>query len=429
MNKIRLTLASAFMGFSMIFGAGNLILPPYLGLQAGVDWWQVALGFSISSVLVSALGILAHARLQGTIMDFSSTLSSKFGLVYCVIIYAICLILPSPRTASVSYEMAIGPYFDISPLVFSFVYFALTLLVVFNRAKIIEIIGEYLTPIILVIISAMVFITLFSEYAPVLPSRIDRPLFDGLLEGYQTFDAIAGIVVGGVLVVSLDLKGGMTYKEKRTMITWAAVICALSLFLIYAGLTYVGAAYGTGFPPSITRTELMSGLGYATLGKFGNMILVTLVSLACFTTAVGIVAGAADFIKKITGGSRWAYRITAVLGCVFGVLVGQLEFQHILNITVPFLLFTYPVTIMLILLNNTPRYMVNRTIFAGVMAISLFFGVIDAIRALGITVFDAYLKYLPLFDYSLAWLLPSLFVWLFLLFFKRIFSKKNHLKK
>ncbi|MBT4839997.1 MAG: hypothetical protein HON93_04605, partial [Flavobacteriaceae bacterium] len=38
-------LLAAFALFSLFFGAGNLILPPYLGVQAGADWALVAFGF------------------------------------------------------------------------------------------------------------------------------------------------------------------------------------------------------------------------------------------------------------------------------------------------------------------------------------------------------------------------------------------------
>ena len=46
MNKTKQTLIVAFALFSLFFGAGNLILPPYLGVQAGGNWYLVAFGCS-----------------------------------------------------------------------------------------------------------------------------------------------------------------------------------------------------------------------------------------------------------------------------------------------------------------------------------------------------------------------------------------------
>lgn len=356
-------------------------------------------------------------------MDFSSRFSNTFGLIYCLIIYGICLVLPSPRTASVAYEMTVAPYFNFSSLVFSFIYFVLTLIVVLNRSKIIEIIGEYLTPVIIIIIIALSLISFFMEHPPMLPSSIESPFAVGFLEGYQTFDAIAGIVVGAVLVVSIDLRNEYSYAEKRNIIIKSGLICGFSLFLIYTGLTLSGALFGNDFTPEVKRTDLLSGIGLRTLGNFGNLLLVTLVSLACFTTAVGIVAGASDFVKKVFNNSNTAYRITAIAGCFFGMLIGQLEFDTILKITVPFLLFIYPITILLIFLNNVPHRWASFRVFAAVLSVGFIFGIYDTLKWFGIDFLEPILQYIPLQQYSLAWLAPALSVWILTIGYEKITGK------
>jgi len=50
-------------------------------------------------------------KLQGTIFDFGKKVSPTFSLIYSVIIYVICIALPSPRTASVTHEIAVLPFF------------------------------------------------------------------------------------------------------------------------------------------------------------------------------------------------------------------------------------------------------------------------------------------------------------------------------
>ena len=125
MNKTKEIWMSGFALFSMFFGAGNLILPPFLGFKAGGDWLLVALGFAITAVIIPILGILAHARLQGTMFDFAKKVSPTFSLVYCLIVYAISITLPAPRTASVTHEMAIQPFFGTSSLLTSSIYFVL----------------------------------------------------------------------------------------------------------------------------------------------------------------------------------------------------------------------------------------------------------------------------------------------------------------
>ncbi len=99
MIRIKETLVTAFALFSLFFGAGNLILPPQIGFKAGELWWLVSLGFAVSAVLIPIFGVLGHAKLQGTMFDFASKVSSSFSLIFCFIIYAVSISLPSPRTA------------------------------------------------------------------------------------------------------------------------------------------------------------------------------------------------------------------------------------------------------------------------------------------------------------------------------------------
>ena len=99
MNPTKQTLIVAFALFSLFFGAGNLILPPLLGYNAGSSWPLVLIGFAISAVIIPILAIYGHARLQGTLLDFANKVSPLFALVYGVIVYAISISLPSPRTA------------------------------------------------------------------------------------------------------------------------------------------------------------------------------------------------------------------------------------------------------------------------------------------------------------------------------------------
>jgi len=94
----------------------------------------------------------------------------------------------------------------------------------------------------------------------------------------------------------------------------------LSLFLIYLGLILTGALFYNDFDATISRTALLSGISLKTLGSTANLLVSILVSLACFTTAVGIVTGTADFAKYLFKGSDKAYLITAFWDVFLGLL-------------------------------------------------------------------------------------------------------------
>ena len=410
MNGKKDIFVAAFALFSLFFGAGNLILPPLLGFNAQSAWGWVALGFALSAVVIPICGILAHAKLQGTLFDIAKKVSPGFSLVYCLLIYAVSITLPSPRTASVTHEMAIAPNFEVSSILTSSIYFGLVLLFVLNRSKILNLIGKFLTPGILLILSA-IFITALAGFEFSFgASLISSPFSHGILEGYQTFDAIGAVVVGGVIIISINLKHPtLNFKEKRRLIGQAGIYAGLGLLMVYTGLILSGALLAGAFDESISRTELLNGISLKTLGSSATLFLGILVSLACFTTAVGIVTGAADFIKGRFQNSQKAYTLTACIGCILGVLMGQFNVGYIIAVALPALMFMYPVTIVLILLNLVPEKWSSAVVFRTVVFATLLFSIPDFLGSVGLGSSMAPITtYIPLSTVHMGWVLPAL---------------------
>lgn len=93
------------MLFSMFFGAGNLILPPLLGLQAGTDAVFGMVGFLIAGIGLPVLGIIAVA-LVGDIRQLAGRVHPVFASVFIALVYlTIGPFLAIPRTSSTAYEM------------------------------------------------------------------------------------------------------------------------------------------------------------------------------------------------------------------------------------------------------------------------------------------------------------------------------------
>ena len=413
MNKTKDICITGFALFSMFFGAGNLILPPFLGKNAGDLWSWVTIGFFITAVFIPILGILAHAKLQGTLYDFGKKVSPLFSTVYCLIIYTISIALPAPRTASVTHEMAIAPYFNVNSLITSSIYFGLVFIFVINRSKILNLLGKFLTPLIILILLVIIFIGIFSTPGTMIPSTIKTPFISGLLEGYQTFDAIGAIVVGGILVVSLNFNKKTSFKVKKDLITKAGFIAGLGLLIIYAGLIYNGALFNSVFNNEATRSEVLTTLSTQTLGNIGTTFLSLLVSLACFTTAVGIITGTADYIKGITNNLRETYITTAIIGCVLGVIVGQFDVRDIINIALPVLMFIYPITIVLIILNVIPNKYASALVFKVVVITAFIFSIPDFLEFF---IDKNYLteinNLIPLANQHLGWVLPAVIAYI-----------------
>jgi len=424
MNKTKETFVFGFALFAGFFGAGNLILPPLLGFNSGSDWWLVALGFITSATVIPLLAIFAHAKLQGTMFDFGKKVSPLFSLIFCFCMYAITIALPCPRTAAVAHEMAITPFFESSALLTSVVYFSLAFVFVMNRNKALSILGKYLTPIIVLIVLAIIVIGVFSAETAMHPSTFELPIISGLLEGYQTYDAMAGMIMGGVVLVSINSsKNTLSFIDKRKMVAKSGLIAMTGLFIIYAGLIAIGAFYNGQFDAQVSRTDLLSGLATKTLGNVGSTFLSVLVALACFTTAVAIIVSIADFFKTYFKESQRAYLITTIICCIVGILVGQMEVKYIIDVALPALMFIYPLCIVLILLNVIPEKLAKKLVFRGVVFITFIFSIPDF---LGFIINPIHLEgvksIIPFANQNLGWVLPALITF-FLLNIKTFTTK------
>ena len=430
-------LLAAFALFSLFFGAGNLILPPYLGVQAGADWALVAFGFVISAVLIPILGIFAHAKLQGTIYDFGAPLGKGFSLTYAALIYGIALALPAPRTASVTHEMAIMPFIDSPYWLTSLVYFSLVLLAALNRSKLLDLFGKITTPAILVVLTALIGMAFLTPEVALDPTTMENPFGSSLLEGYQTFDAIAAVVIGGVLLVSIQkmqAKGKVTpgnaaqvpnenqaqldnnsYHQQKSTVRFAAVFSAIALSAIYVGLIYAGAQAQGNFDAASSRTVILQGVAQLFLGNTAPLGLGILVALACFTTATGIVTGTADFVASYfegpgfaPGTARKVFVGVAIAGAILGVLMGQFPVVYIIAIAVPALVFIYPTTIILMALHVLPDSWATPKAFKATVICCFVVNTPAFLDSLGYSALQEATAFMPLSAQGLAWVLPVL---------------------
>ena len=410
MNRTKQIFVLGFAIFASFFGAGNLILPPLLGFNAGSDWWLVAIGFLVSATVIPLLALLGHAKLQGTMIDFGKKVSRKFAVIFSILVYIIAIVLACPRTAAVTHEMAIQPYFEINSLITSTVYFSAVFVFAINRGKVMDFLGKYLTPIIVLILIVIIGIGVFDSSETMLVSQYKNPLISGFLEGYQTYDAIAGLLVGGIIVVNVNnSKWDIGVADKKNIIIYSSLIALTGLFIIYIGLIFIGAKYNMEFQSEISRPQLLSALATITLGKFGSAFLAVLVSAACFTTAVSIVVGTADFFKALINNSKSSYVVTAAVSSLFGILMGQFEVKFIIDLAVYALMFIYPIGISLIILNLLAEKYASPIVFRTVVGLAILFSIPDFLKFL-IPVENLELIYqiVPFSSDGLGWILPSL---------------------
>lgn len=107
--------------------------------------------------------------------------------------------------------------------------------------------------------------------------------------------------------------------------------------------------------------------------------------------------------------SQKAYIITAVIGCLIGILVGQLNFHSIIIIALPILMFIYPITIVLILLNIAPKNLATSIVFKVVVLITFVFSIPDFLEFIINKEHLIPIKnIIPLANQHLGWVLPTI---------------------
>jgi LIVCS family branched-chain amino acid:cation transporter len=322
--------------------------------------------------------------------------------------YLIIIALPAPRTAAVTHEMAVAPILGTEAIWTSLIYFGLVFLFVVNRSQALNILGKYLTPLIVFMVLLIILIGVISPAPEMRRSTMDAPFVDGLLEGYQTYDALAGMVMGGVIIISLNKSGNYSYDQKRRIIAKSGLVAMFGLFAIYAGLIAIGAFYNNSFPEDITRTDLLLGLATQTLGNIGATFVGVLVALACFTTAVAIIVSIADFFEALFNHNHKIYVITTVICCLTGIIVGSFDVGFIIYAAIPALMLLYPISIALIILNIVPDHWASPLVFRTVIFTTFLFSLPDILKFfLGEDFFEPIISYVPLAQHNLGWVIPS----------------------
>ncbi|EKU93110.1 LIV-II [Alloiococcus otitis] len=411
-KRARDVIIVGFALFAIFFGAGNLIFPVYLGLNAGDNWFSSMVGFILTDPFLAILVVIITAKLGGQAEDIGRRVGPNFAKVLGIIaILSIATFVAVPRTAATVHEIAIQPNFpNVSPVVTSLVFFAFTLYFVINEGKVIDIIGNILTPILIATLAIFIVWVIINPPGPTVPSQIESSDFlVGFTEGYQTMDALGANLMAGIVVTDL-VRRGYTDKEKRYKNTiGVGIIAFILLSLVYGGLVYVGARFSAIYPVDMSRTQLLIASFSYIFGDFGAFLISVVVTLACLTTSVGLTATCGDYFQTISK-NKLKYRPIVITSVTIGLLISLLSVDEIVAFTGPLLDLVYPVVMALALFSLFNEYLKYDLIFVGGVAGAFAVALIET--SLGLLGMDAALEswtaFVPLAEVGFGWLIPAL---------------------
>mgnify|MGYP000543236876 FL=1 len=426
MYKTKDVLLTGFALFAMLFGAGNLIFPPMLGYETNSSWISTMLAFTITGVGFPFLGILSVSIVGNGIKDFANRVSPTFSKIFAIIsILAIGPMLAIPRTGATAYEITFlynGMESPIYKYIYLFCYFGIVILFSLRANKVIERVGKILTPILLILLFLIIIKGIFFANLSVKPDIYPHAFKRGFLEGYQTMDTIASIAYAGIILKAIKSGRNLTQKQEFSFLIKAGLVAILSLALIYGGFALVGAKMHSVLVTK-DKIELLVKTTSYLLGGYGNLILAICVAGACLTTAIGLVATVGEFFSSITS---FKYENIVIFTVIISFLLSILGVESIIRISVPILIFIYPVMISLIILNLFGKYIKNDYVYKGVVLFTGIIGLIESLESLGIENYytNSILEILPFSDYGLTWLFPGLIGYiLFSFMFRKVENK------
>lgn len=396
-----------FMLFAIFFGAGNLIFPPKLGAESGLDFWVSISGFILTGVGLPLLGIAVASAYDGGYKAILQKVHPAFAMVFLIAIYlAIGPFFGGPRTAATAYDIAIMPFFDepnaTTQFIFCLIYFAIALWLSLNPSQMVERVGTILTPMLLlglVLLVVRSYFLLQGADSVAVAQPISAPFFNGAIEGYYTLDAVGSVTVAVVVVTAIKEKSQKGVSLTKQVI-YAGVVAAVLLAIIYIALGWIG----NHLPVSAGKSQniganILNASAVLAFGEFGRILLGLIVTLACLTTVIGLGTATSEYFHETF--PKISYKTYVVIFMLVSFFVANIGLNAVISKSLPVLLIIYPITMTIIFLFLANLFIriplpVHRFAIGFVTVISI-------LSVLGKGHLDV-LETLPLKSYSMEWM-------------------------
>ncbi len=301
MTYTRLVCVAGFAMFSMFFGSGNLVFPLTVGVESQGQFHAASVGLLITGVAVPFLGLLGMLYYNGNRHLFFKSLG---GPVAFVLTFAMLALLGPfavvPRCTIVAYGgiSLIAP--DFTPALFNALFLLATTVLAWKKTRIIEIIGTFMTPLLLGGIVAIIVAGI--AFGPdILPSSLVSEIAfkRGLSKGYQTMDLLAGFFFSATTVVFIA-SALTSHEDKKHLERLSVTACLIGAFLlsiVYIGFVTLGAKFSSVLQ-GVDPEKLLVIVAQQSLGEFALPMAAVIIGLACLTTAAILTSLFADFLHS-----------------------------------------------------------------------------------------------------------------------------------
>ncbi len=351
-------LAIGGMLFSMFFGAGNLILPPLLGLQSGTSYAPAMAGFLVAGIGLPVLAIIALA-LCGGLRELAARVHPVFAAIFVALVYlTVGPFLAIPRSATTSFEM-VRPLLpesmpfsaEVAAVIFSIVFFGIAFVLALHPGMLRDIMGKFSAPLLIILIILLVGSAIFAPVGgaqgPMEPYD-SNALAEGFLNGYQTTDLLAAMCFGIVVAVNVRESGADTPSKTVAAISAAGLIAGFLMGAIYVALGVVGVTMTSTLPDAANGATILATTAEMHFGPAGSVLIAAIFLIATLNVSTGLVTCCAEYFHEVC--PKIPLPGWAAIFASFSCLVSLIGLDSILKLSIPFLDALYPPAIMLVLL-------------------------------------------------------------------------------
>ena len=418
-NRTKDTLVLGFAMFAIFFGAGNLIFPPSIGINAGADVLPGILGMTLTGILFPMLAMYAVGNMGNDLHDLTCHITPWWHTFYKIMGLLVVLFGTIPRCGAVAVETGMrGIATDLpqwANLVFLVIFFGISYYFASNRSKVIDMIGAYATPILLAALLIIVVLVFAVPIGSPSGGSVDNAFTYATLTAYNTGDIGTGLICAGIFLGTIRQKGYQKFEEQRSILVRSIGVSFLILFVVYGGLCWLGACGTQLFPADMDQTALLNGLVEQLAGRVGVVVLAVAVILACFTTAAGMIATVSDWILDWTRG-KVPYRIIALAVTLIIFLMAATGISNVLTFSGPIFTLMFPMSVVMTVLGVCKKLVPNDGAWKGAVIVASVISVYDALqvaRSSGLISvrtdgLDRLISKIPLSEYGFDWLLPTL---------------------
>lgn len=407
-NQLKDCLVYGFAAFAMFFGAGNLIFPAGIGATSGTQWPVALLAVTIAEIIIPLIAMVVTGRTGEGFMGVCRPIGKWFyNFIFLFLCVFIVMLANLPRTAATTYEISFRPFFPNLPIgVVVAIYFAVVLLLAIDKSNLVDRIGKYMTPVLLVIMLIIIGKGFITPIGSAQATGATNVFGSAFIEMYQTGDIFSGLMFSGVIIVAAMSKGYQTEKERTSIMLGLSIVAGVAFFVVYGGLLVIGANANSVLGTEMDRTELLNAITSHLLGGPGQIALAIAVAVACVSTAVTLVSMCADFFSGLTGGKA-SYKVCVAVLCVVGAVIGSFGVENIINFAVPAFLTVFPSGIVITIVALMGKLCPNQGAYKYSVLAALVCGAVDGLSVLGVPGVGMLTAWLPFANMGFAWIVPS----------------------